>query len=157
MRYWLMKSEPAAYSIDDLERDRREIWDGVRNYQARNYLRQMEPGDLAFFYHSNARPPGVAGLMRVVESSIADPTQFDPESRYFDPKSTPENPRWQTVRVEFVEKFPRLVPLAELRENFNEEELPILRRGFRLSVVPLKPAAAEKLLALAKTPPREGA
>jgi predicted RNA-binding protein with PUA-like domain len=157
MRYWLMKSEPAAYSIDDLERDRREVWDGVRNYQARNYLRRMEPGDLAFFYHSNARPPGVAGLMRVVESGVADPTQFDPESRYFDPKSTPENPRWQTVRVEFVEKFPRLVPLAELRENFNEEELPILRRGFRLSVVPLKPAAAEKLLALAKTPPREGA
>ncbi|WP_457631804.1 EVE domain-containing protein [Oceanithermus sp.] len=157
MRYWLMKSEPAAYSIDDLERDRREIWDGVRNYQARNYLRQMEPGDLAFFYHSNARPPGVAGLMRVVESGIADPTQFDPESRYFDPKSTPENPRWQTVRVEFVEKFPRLVPLAELRENFSEEELPILRRGFRLSVVPLEPQVAEKLLALAKTPPREGA
>ncbi|HGY08527.1 MAG TPA: EVE domain-containing protein [Oceanithermus profundus] len=151
MRYWLMKSEPEAYSIDDLERDGREIWDGVRNYQARNYLREMRPGDLAFFYHSNAKPPGVVGLMRIVKSGVVDPTQFDPESRYFDPKSTPENPRWQTVEVEFVEKFPRMVPLPELRERFNESELPLLKRGFRLSVMPLSAEVAEKLLGLAKS------
>jgi len=150
MRYWLMKSEPEAYSIDDLERDGREIWDGVRNYQARNYLRAMQPGDLAFFYHSNAKPPGVVGLMRIVKSGVVDPTQFDPESRYYDPKSTPENPRWQTVEVEFVEKFPRMVPLAELRERFTAEELPLLKRGFRLSVLPVEAAVAEKLLELAK-------
>lgn len=150
MRYWLMKSEPTAYSIDDLARDGREIWDGVRNYQARNYLRAMEPGDLAFFYHSNAKPPGVVGLMRIVKSGVVDPTQFDPESRYFDPKSTPERPRWQTVEVEFVEKFPRMVSLSELREHFTEEELPLLRRGFRLSVVPVGDEVAKKLLELAK-------
>jgi len=150
MRYWLMKSEPEAYSIDDLERDGYEIWDGVRNYQARNYLRAMEPGDLAFFYHSNAKPPGVVGLMRIAKSGVIDPTQFDPESRYYDPKSTPENPRWQTVEVEFVEKFPRMVPLTELRERFTAEELPLLKRGFRLSVMPVDAAVAEKLLKLAK-------
>ncbi len=150
MRYWLMKSEPSAYSIDDLARDGREIWDGVRNYQARNYLRAMEPGDLAFFYHSNAKPPGVVGLMRIVKSGVVDPTQFDPESGYFDPKSTPDNPRWQTVEVEFVEKFPRMVPLAELRERFTVEELPLLKRGFRLSVMPVDGAVAKKLLELAK-------
>jgi len=145
-----MKSEPEAYSIDDLERDGYEIWDGVRNYQARNYLRAMEPGDLAFFYHSNAKPPGVVGLMRIAKSGVIDPTQFDPESRYYDPKSTPENPRWQTVEVEFVEKFPRMVPLTELRERFTAEELPLLKRGFRLSVMPVDAAVAEKLLKLAK-------
>jgi len=150
MRYWLMKSEPEAYSIDDLERDGYEIWDGVRNYQARNYLRAMQPGDLAFFYHSNAKPPGVVGLMRIAKSGVIDPTQFDPESRYYDPKSTPENPRWQTVEVEFVEKFPRMVPLTELRERFTAEELPLLKRGFRLSVMPVDAAVAEKLLKLAK-------
>jgi len=150
MRYWLMKSEPTAYSIDDLARDGREIWDGVRNYQARNYLREMQPGDLAFFYHSNAKPPGVAGLMRIVKSGVVDPTQFDPESRYYDPGSNPENPRWQTVEVEFVEKFPRFVPLSELRQRFSEEELPLLRRGFRLSVMPVDERTAEKLLEMAR-------
>jgi len=150
MRYWLMKSEPSAYSIDDLARDGREIWDGVRNYQARNYLREMQEGDLAFFYHSNAKPPGVVGLMRITKSGVVDPTQFDPESRYYDPKSTPENPRWQTVEVEFVEKFPRMVSLAELREHFTIEELPLLKRGYRLSVMPVEGEVAEKLLALAK-------
>ena len=150
MRYWLMKSEPNAYSIDDLERDGREIWDGVRNYQARNYLREMREGDLAFFYHSNAKPPGVVGLMRIVKSGVVDPTQFDPESRYYDFKSTPENPRWQTVEVEFVEKFPKLIPLSKLREQFSENELPLLRRGFRLSVLPLEDKVAKKLLELAK-------
>lgn len=150
MRYWLMKSEPAAYSIDDLQRDGREIWDGVRNYQARNYLREMQPGDLAFFYHSNAKPPGVAGLMRIMKGNVADPTQFDPNSRYYDPKSTPENPRWHTVEVEFLEKFPNFVPLSLLRQTFTPEQLPLLKRGYRLSVMPVDPAVAEKLLELAK-------
>ena len=150
MRYWLMKSEPGAYSIDDLARDKREVWDGVRNYQARNYLREMRAGDLAFFYHSNCKPPGVAGLLRISKENVVDPTQFDPESRYFDPKSSREKPRWQTVEVEFVEKFPNYIPLPQLRSLFSEEELPLLKRGYRLSVLPLSDDVAKKLLALAK-------
>ncbi len=150
MRYWLMKSEPGAYSIDDLARDKREVWDGVRNYQARNYLREMRAGDLAFFYHSNCKPPGVAGLLRISKENVVDPTQFDPESRYFDPKSSREKPRWQTVEVEFVEKFPNYISLPQLRSLFSEEELPLLKRGYRLSVLPLSDDVAKKLLALAK-------
>ena len=109
MNYWLMKSEPTVYSIADLQQQRETIWDSVRNYQARNFLRQMQLGDLAFFYHSNTNPPGIVGLMRVVKNGIADPTQFEPTSEYYDPKSTPDAPRWQTVVVEFVEIFSQLI------------------------------------------------
>ncbi|MGV0029137.1 EVE domain-containing protein [Phormidesmis priestleyi] len=108
MNYWLMKSEPGVYGIADLKRDRQTIWDGVRNYQARNFLRSMQPGDLAFFYHSNTLSPGIAGVMKVVKSAVADPTQFDPDSQYYDAKSTQDSPRWQTVCVEFVEELPNL-------------------------------------------------
>ncbi|WP_373525365.1 EVE domain-containing protein [Nostoc sp.] len=148
MNYWLMKSEPEVYSIADLQQQRETIWDGVRNYQARNYLRQMLPGDLAFFYHSNTNPPGIAGVMRVVKTGIADPTQFDPNSIYYDSKSSPEFPRWQTVLVEFVETFSNLILLSTLREEFNPEELMVVRQGNRLSVLPVPEAVTKKILAM---------
>lgn len=145
-----MKSEPDVYGIADLERDRQTIWDGVRNYQARNFLRTMEVGDRAFFYHSNAKPPGIVGLMQVCEAKLDDPTQFDTSSKYYDPKSTPDNPRWQTVRVEFLEAFPDMIPLDALRNVFAEDELWVVRRGNRLSVMPVDEPIAEKILAIAR-------
>jgi predicted RNA-binding protein with PUA-like domain len=148
MNYWLMKSEPTVYSIADLQQQGETIWDSVRNYQARNFLRQMQLGDLAFFYHSNTNPPGIFGLMRVVKSGIADPTQFEPTSEYYDPKSTPDSPRWQTVVVEFVEIFPHSISLATLREKFSDEELMVVRQGNRLSVMPVPEAVAQKILAM---------
>jgi len=151
MRYWLMKSEPDVYSIDNLKLDEKEIWDGVRNYQARNFLKEMKVGDLAFFYHSNTKPPGIAGLMRIVQANLNDPTQFDESNPYYDPKSSPENPRWQTVEVEFVETFPQYLTLDALRQNFEPDELLILRRGNRLSVIPVEESTAQKLLALAQS------
>lgn len=148
MSYWLMKSEPTVYSIADLQRDGTTIWDGVRNYQARNYLRQMQPGDLAFFYHSNANPPGIVGLMQVVATGLDDPSQFDPNSPYYDPKATREQPRWQTVQVEFVKTFAMLLSLETLKQAFTPEELPVVRRGNRLSVLPVATTVAERVLAI---------
>lgn len=150
MKYWLMKSEPDVYSIDDLERDRETIWDGVRNYQARNFLRSMQPGELIFFYHSNTTPPGIIGLMEVAKPDIVDPTQFDLQSKYYDPKSPPDNPRWQTVSVKFVEQFPTLVTLDTLRQTFTPDELLVVRPGNRLSVLPVSVDTAAKILKLAK-------
>ena len=146
--YWLMKSEPEVYSLADLERDRQTIWDGVRNYQARNFLRQMNPGDLAFFYHSNANPPGIVGLMRVIKNNVADPTQFDSQSKYYDPKSTPESPRWQTVIVEFEKSFPEIITLDKLKKKFSSEELLVVKQGNRLSVMPVSDAIAKSILNL---------
>jgi predicted RNA-binding protein with PUA-like domain len=146
MPYWLMKSEPEVYSITDLERDRETLWDGVRNYQARNFLRSMQPGDLAFFYHSNATPPGIVGVMEVVQANVVDSTQFDSKSKYYDPKSTPESPRWQTVTVKFVAAFPEMITLDQLRQKFSPDELWVVRRGNRLSVMPVPEAIAEKIL-----------
>src|SRR5690606_17593040 len=105
-RYWLMKSEPGSYSIDDLQRDTRTSWEGVRNYQARNFMRDdMRPGDGVLFYHSGANPPGVAGLAKIARAAYPDPTALDPDSHYYDPKATKEDPRWVMVDIEFVEKF----------------------------------------------------
>lgn len=146
--YWLMKSEPEVYSLADLERDRQTIWDGVRNYQARNFLRQMNPGDLAFFYHSNANPPGVVGLMRVIKNNVVDPTQFDSQSKYYDPKSTPESPRWQTVIVEFEKNFPEIITLEKLKKKFSSEELLVVKQGNRLSVMPVSETIAKSILNL---------
>ncbi len=151
MHYWLMKSEPDVYSIMDLQRDRETIWDGVRNYQARNFLRSMQPGDLAFFYHSNATPPGIVGLMRVTEPNITDPSQFDPNSKYYDAQSKPDNPRWQTVKLEFVEIFPTMLTLDTLRNTFNPDDLWVVRRGNRLSVTPVPEAVAEQILGLGRS------
>ncbi len=148
--YWLMKSEPDVYSIEDLKRDKQEIWDGVRNYQARNFLKTMQIGDLAFFYHSNTKVPGIVGLMKIIASNIPDPTQFDPKSQYFDPKSTPEAPRWQTVKVEFVESFSTVIPLTQLKQEFNSDEFLVVKKGNRLSVMPVTETVAKKLLALTK-------
>lgn len=150
MNYWLMKSEPDVYGIEALKRDRTTIWDGVRNYQARNFLRSMTPDDLIFFYHSNTSPPGIVGLMKVVEPNIDDPTQFDASSKYYDPKATKEAPRWQTVKVEFVETFPQIITLDALRETFTPDDLWVVRQGNRLSVMPVAEAVAQKLLQQAK-------
>lgn len=149
MRYWLMKSEPDVYSIADLERDPQEIWDGVRNYQARNFLRAMQVGDRAFFYHSNTKPPGIVGLMEILEADIIDPTQFDQSNKYYDPKSTPDDPRWRTVKVGYVETFAQQITLDTLKATFSPEELQVVKRGNRLSVMPVDDAIAAKILEMA--------
>lgn len=145
-QYWLMKSEPDVYSIDDLARERVGTWEGVRNYQARNYMRTMRAGDLAFLYHSSVEPPGLAGLMRVQREAYVDPTQFDPKSPYYDDKSKPEAPRWDRVDVEFIERLPRFVTLEELKADPKCEGMLVIKRGMRLSVQPVeKPAFAHLL------------
>lgn len=151
MNYWLMKSEPQVYGIADLERDGTTLWDGVRNYQARNFLKSMQPDDQVFFYHSNTTPPGVIGLMNVIETMVVDPTQFDVHSPYYDPKSTPEQPRWHTVTVAFVQTFPQLITLEQLRQTFSPEELLVVRPGNRLSVMPVPETVAKQLVQMAES------
>jgi predicted RNA-binding protein with PUA-like domain len=146
MNYWLLKSEPDVYGINDLQRDRQTVWDGVRNYQARNFLKSMVAGDLAFFYHSNTAPPGIAGLMRVAETQVVDPTQFDSGSKYYDAKSTLAAPRWHTVTLEFVAAFPESITLDYLRQTFSPDDLWVVRPGNRLSVLPIPAAIAEQIL-----------
>ncbi len=146
VNYWLMKSEPEVYSILSLQEQGKTVWDGVRNYQARNFLRQMHVGDLAFFYHSNTNLPSIVGLMRVKTINIVDPSQFEPTSKYYDPKSSRESPRWQTVEVEFVEIFPHPIALSTLREKFSDEQLLVVRKGNRLSVIPVAQEVAQKIL-----------
>lgn len=150
MPYWLLKSEPEVFGIADLKRAKTSVWDGVRNYQARNYLRQMHKGDLAFFYHSGTSTIGIAGLCRVKKPDVPDPSQFDPKSPYFDEKSTGDNPRWWTVEVEFVKAFPQVIGLDTLRQTFSEGELMLVRKGSRLSVQPVGDAAAERILEMAE-------
>lgn len=150
MNYWLMKSEPDVYSIDHLERDRKSLWDGVRNYQARNFLKSMQVDDLVFFYHSNTKSPGIVGLAKVCSQLVVDPTQFDSKSDYFDPKATPNSPRWHTVEVEFVEKFFHSLSLEQLRQHFQPEALMVIRKGNRLSVMPVDAAIATQILDLAR-------
>ncbi|MGE0158416.1 MAG: EVE domain-containing protein [Gemmatimonadales bacterium] len=132
-RYWLMKSEPDVYSIDDLERDGSTAWEGVRNFKARNNLKAMEVGDEVLFYHSSANPPGVAGIARVSRAAYPDPSQFDRKSDYHDPKSDPEKPKWYLVDVEFVAKAKQLVSLPAIREDAALAEMELVRYG-RLSV-----------------------
>ncbi len=150
-QYWLMKSEPGVYSIQDLAREQETIWDGVRNYQARNFLRQMQIGDVGFFYHSNTEPPGIVGTMTIAMTQIDDPSQFDPSSKYYDRLSRPEQPRWQTVRVKFAQEFAQIISLAELKEQFNPDELWVVRKGNRLSVMPVATGVAERIFKLAKS------
>jgi predicted RNA-binding protein with PUA-like domain len=139
MKYWLMKTEPNVYSIDDLQKDGTTHWEGVRNYQARNYMRDdMKIGDLVLFYHSNAKPPGVAGIGRVCKESYPDFFSWDPNSHYFDPKASPDNPRWFMVDVEFVEKFAEIVSLDELKEHPALNGMLVIKRGMRLSVQPVE-------------------
>jgi predicted RNA-binding protein with PUA-like domain len=136
-RNWLLKTEPESYSIDDLERDRRTHWNGIRNYQARNLLRdEIQTGDEVLIYHSSADPPGVAGLARVVRSGYPDPTARDPESEYFDPKATDNDPRWFMIDVEFRERFRSFVPLGVLKETPGLETMVVTQKS-RLSVQPV--------------------
>lgn len=140
MRYWLMKSEPDAFGIDDLMRRPRqtEHWDGVRNYQARNMLRDdMRQGDQAFFYHSSCDEPGIVGIIDIVRAGYPDFTAFDPENHHYDPKSTPEAPRWFMVDVRFRRKLKRTISLAELKQQPALADLSLLRRGNRLSIMPV--------------------
>ena len=150
MNYWLMKSEPQVYSISDLKQEQQTIWDGVRNYQARNFLRQMQVGDLAFFYHSNTKPPGIVGLMKIVASNVVDPTQFEVDSKYYDPKSTRESPRWQTVTVEFERDFGQIISLEHLKQTFSGEQLLVVKKGNRLSVMPVAEEIAQQILTMPK-------
>lgn len=140
MNYWLMKSEPEAFSIDDLQAmlDQTEHWDGVRNYQARNMMRDdMKVGDMVFFYHSNCKEPGIVGVMQVVREGYPDFTAFDPESKYFDEKSDPANPRWVMVDIKFVRTLKRLISLSELKQYDELDGMQLLRKGNRLSITPL--------------------
>ena len=148
MAYWLMKSEPDVFGYDDLVRVKREGWDGVRNYTARNFMRAMAKGDLVIFYHSNAKPPGVAGIAKVVKTAEPDPTQFDPESKYYDPKSKPSDPRWDWVTVAPHKKL-RFVSLDELRTIPELAECQLLARGNRLSVLPLSEVEFDAIVAAA--------
>ena len=141
-----MKSEPDAYGIDDLRREGSTLWDGIRNYQARNFMRSMQPGDQAFFYHSNCKPPGIIGLMEVTETGLVDPTQFDPEAKYYDAKSKPEQPRWDCARLRFVGEFGSLLSLDQLKELYDEDQMPVIKRGNRLSILPVPDATAQDLL-----------
>lgn len=137
-RYWLIKSEPSAYSIDDLKRDKSTLWEGVRNYQARNFMaNEMKVGDEALFYHSSAEPAGAVGVAEISGPAEPDPTQFDAGDSHYDPKATPANPIWRCVRVKFKQKFARLVSLAELREQKELQEMVLLRKGSRLSIQPV--------------------
>lgn len=138
MAAWLVKSEPDVFSIDDLKRDKRTTWEGVRNYQARNFLRSMAVGDQLLYYHSNCEVPGVVGIARVVRTAYPDPTQFDPSSHYYDPTSKPEDPRWSLVDVGFSKKLRRTVSLTELKGHADElGDFPLIRKGNRLSVLPV--------------------
>lgn len=150
-RHWLMKSEPDCFSIDDLQRVGTEPWTGVRNYQARNFMRNaMRPGDGVLFYHSNCAPPGIAGIATVASDAYPDPTQFDRASPYFDAKATPEEPRWFNVDVRFERKLARLIPLEEIRARRDDlgEEFELVRRGSRRSVLPVSAAQWKLLLSL---------
>lgn len=149
MQYWLMKSEPDAFSIDNLERVGIEPWDGVRNYQARNMLRdQMQVGDGILFYHSNCEVPGIVGIAEVATAGYPDDTAFNPEAKYYDPKSDPENPRWYRVDVKFVRKLTRNISLTELKIRPELAELPLVRKGNRLSVMPVSAQEWQAILAL---------
>ncbi len=149
MNYWLMKSEPDAFSLDDLEAVAQEPWDGVRNYQARNMMRdQMKMGDRVFFYHSNCKVPGIVGLAEVVREGYPDPTAFDPEANYYDPKSDPDEPRWYMVDLAFKRRLERTISLQELKEHPELADMPLVRRGNRLSVMPVSAADWHFILGL---------
>jgi predicted RNA-binding protein with PUA-like domain len=151
MKYWLMKSEPDVFGIDDLNKAPRktEPWDGVRNYQARNMMRDdMKMGDLAFFYHSNCKEPGIAGIMEIIREGYPDISAFEPKAKYFDPKSDPGKPRWYRVDVRYVRKLKRIITLSELKEHSEVADLPLLRRGNRLSIMPVSKQQWEYILDL---------
>ena len=148
--YWLMKSEPDAYSIKDLKDEGETLWDGIRNYQARNFMRSMKIGDQAFFYHSNIKPPGIVGLMEIIKTNLIDPFQFDKNSKYFDKNSTINKPRWDCVRTKYICEFKNMITLNELSETYTSEELTLVRKGNRLSIMPIKKEIALEILKKSK-------
>jgi predicted RNA-binding protein with PUA-like domain len=150
MNHWLIKSEPDVFSIGDLERVGREPWSGVRNYQARNFMwREMREGELALFYHSNAKPPGIAGVARVIGEPYPDPTQFDPSSEYFDPKASEEKPRWWLVDFQHVATFLELLPLEKIKSDAILADMMICQKGTRLSITPVESAHFKRACKLA--------
>jgi len=149
MAYWLMKSEPDAYSIDDLERDGTTPWDGIRNYQARNMMRDdMQIGDEVFFYHSNTKEPGIVGIAKIASDAYADATQFDKKSKYYDAKSDPDEPRWLLRDVEFVRHLERNITLTELKDQSGLDGFILLRKGNRLSIMPVEKKHWTRILKL---------
>ena len=148
MRYWLMKTEPSTYSIDDLKRERIGMWDDVRNWQARNYMREMKKGDRVLFYHSSTEVIGIAGIAEVAKEHYPDPTQFDKKSYKYDPKSTKENPRWSSVDLKFVQKFKEPMTLGELKNDPFFEGMLVVKRGMRLSVQPVEKKHYDRILKL---------
>jgi predicted RNA-binding protein with PUA-like domain len=152
MNYWLMKSEPSVFGIDDLKRRKTEPWDGVRNYQARNMLRdEMKPGDLAFFYHSSCAVPGIAGVMEIVSAGYPDPTAFMPDSPHFDSNSDPARPRWYLVDVRYKRKLKRVITLEELCLQPPLAQMKLLQKGNRLSIMPLARQEWDYILKMEKT------
>ncbi|MBI1272168.1 EVE domain-containing protein [bacterium] len=149
-QFWLFKSEPKVYSIDDLKKEKTAFWEGVRNYQARNLLRDtIKKGDQVLFYHSNAEPPGIVGICQVVKEGYPDHTQFDEASKYFDPKSKKDDPRWYMVDVKFVKKFKSIVSLETLKNSAGLEEMMVTKRGARLSIQPVTEKEWKTVLKLA--------
>ncbi len=150
-KYWLMKSEPNAYSIDDLERDGYTYWDGVRNYQARNFMRdEMKIGDRVIFYHSNTEPPAAVGIAEVVKESYPDFSAFDPKDKHFDPKSKEEKPTWYMVDIKFVKKFKKIVPLQEMKQNPKLQDMKLVQRGNRLSVMPITKEEFDEIVRMSR-------
>lgn len=153
IKYWLMKSEPDCFSIEDLKnsKNQTEHWDGVRNYQARNFMRdEMKIGDKVLFYHSNAKPTAVVGVCSVVRESYPDHTAFDPGEDHYDPKSTPDKPVWMMIDVKFVEQFKKPVTLLEIKENPKLQNMKLVQRGNRLSVMPVEKKEFEEILKMSK-------
>lgn len=149
MTYWLIKSEPDDYSIDNLEKDGREMWDGIRNYQARNTMRDdMKVGDKVFFYHSSCKEPGIVGIAKVASKPYPDPTQFDKKSKYFDPKSSKDDPRWYLVDMAFVRKTKRNLTLTEIKAQKSLDDMILTRKGNRLSIMPVSKKHWNKILSL---------
>lgn len=149
MAFWLMKSEPNDYSIDDLQRDRREPWDGIRNYQARNMMRDdMKIGDRILFYHSGCKIPGVVGIAKVASKPYPDPTQFDKKAKYYDAKSSKEDPRWILVDVAFVKKLSRVITLSEIKAEKSLQGMILTRKGNRLSITPVEKKHFDKIRSL---------
>lgn len=150
MQYWLIKSEPDVFGIDHLEKVKREPWSGVRNYQARNSMwKDMKPGDLALFYHSNAKPPGIAGIAKVAGDAYPDPTQFDKKSEYHDPKATPENPRWWLRDFEYVSTFKEMLTLEAMKADPVLSEMAVCQKGTRLSITPVEAMHYKRAVKLA--------
>ena len=156
MQYWLMKSEPDVYGFDDLRKEKTDHWDGIRNYQARNFMRdQMKKGDLVFFYHSNCEEPGIAGIMKIQKEAYPDFTAFDPKQKYYDPKGDVSNPRWYMVDVQYVRRLKRFISLQELKQHKPLQNMRLLQRGNRLSILPIQKKEWDYILKLEKQAPKK--